>query len=158
VRRSSIKTAVVQVLLATAFSFPLSAATLNDLTWLSGCWRSEIDGRQIAEQWMKPNGNMMLGMNQTVVKGKTREFEFMRIMQEETGGVYLVAAPSGQRETRFKLREVKGTEAIFENAANDFPQRVIYRRTGDSLLGRIEGDSKGKEKAVDFPLKRVSCE
>ena len=107
---------------------------------------------------MKPNGNMMLGMNQTVVKGKTREFEFMRIMQEETGGVYLVASPSGQRETRFKLREVKGTEAIFENPANDFPQRVIYRREGDSLLGRIEGVSKGKEKAIDFPLKRMPCD
>ena len=106
---------------------------------------------------MKPNGNMMLGMSQTVVKGKTREFEFMRIMQEENGDVYLVATPSGQRETRFKLRETKGTEAIFENAAHDFPQRVIYRRDGDSLLGRIEGVSKGKERAVVFPLKSIGC-
>ena len=157
-RRLQIQAAVVQVILATAFSFPLSAATLADLAWLSGCWRADADGRQMSEQWMKPNGNMMLGVNQTVVKGKTREFEFMRIMQEENGNVYLVAAPSGQRETRFKLRETKGTEAVFENSAHDFPQRVIYRREGDSLLGRIEGVSKGKEKAVDFPLKRTSCD
>lgn len=157
-RRLRFQTAVVQVILATAFSFPLSAANLEDLAWLSGCWRSESDGRVNAEQWMKRNGNMMLGMSQTVVKGKTREFEFMRIMQEENGGVYLVATPSGQRETRFKLREAKGTEAIFENATHDFPQRVIYRREGDSLLGRIEGVSKGKEKAIDFPLKRTSCD
>ena len=157
-RRSRIQTAVVQVILATAFSFPVSATTLADLAWLSGCWRSESDGRVNAEQWMKRNGNMMLGMSQTVVKGKTREFEFMRIMQEENGDVYLVATPSGQRETRFKLREAKGTEAVFENTAHDFPQRIIYRREGDSLNGRIEGVSKGKERAVDFPLKRVPCD
>jgi hypothetical protein len=93
-----------------------------------------------------------------VVKGQTREFEFMRIMEEENGDVYLVATPSGERETRFKLREVKGSEAVFENAAHDFPQRIIYRRDGDSLIGRIEGVSEGKERAVDFPLTRVSCD
>jgi hypothetical protein len=158
VRRSRFQTAVVQLILAATFSFPLSAATLADLAWLSGCWRAESDGRVNAEQWTKRNGNMMLGVSQTVVKGTTREFEFMRIMQEENGDVYLVATPSGQRETRFKLRETKATEAVFENAANDFPQRIIYRREGDSLLGRIEGVSKGKEKTVDFPLKRTPCD
>jgi hypothetical protein len=158
VRRSRFQTAVVQLILATAFTFPASAATLADLNWLSGCWRAENDGRVNAEQWMKRNGNMMLGMSQTVVKGKTREFEFMRIMQEENGDLYLVATPSGQRETRFKFRETKGSEAVFENAANDFPQRIIYRREGDTLVGRIEGLSKGKEKAIDFPLKRTSCD
>ena len=30
-------------------------------------------------------------------------------------------------------------EAVFENAGNDFPQRVIYRRDGDTrLLARID--------------------
>jgi hypothetical protein len=47
---------------------------------------------------------------------------------------------------------------VFENPTHDFPQRVIYRREGDSLLGRIEGMTNGQQKAVDFPLKRVSCD
>ena len=107
---------------------------------------------------MKPSGTTMLGMSHTVADGKTREFEFMRIVQEENGDIYFVATPSGQKETRFKLRSAPGTEAVFENPTHDFPQRVIYRREGDSLLGRIEGMTNGQQKAVDFPLKRVSCD
>ena len=50
-------------------------------------------------------------------------------------------------------------ELIFENPQHDFPQRVIYRlQTDGSLLGRIEGVSKGKEKAVDFPMTRAGCD
>ena len=53
---------------------------------------------------------------------------------------------------------VTDREARFENLEHDFPQRIIYRRDGDSLTGRIEGVSMGKERAVDFPLKRVPCD
>jgi hypothetical protein len=36
---------------------------------------------------------------------------------------------------------------------------VIYRLQSDgSLLGRIEGVSHGKEKAVDFPMSRATCD
>ena len=50
------------------------------------------------------------------------------------------------------------TEVIFENPEHDFPQRVIYRLQPDGLLvGRIEGISKGKPRAIDFPMKRVPC-
>ena len=106
---------------------------------------------------MQLAGSMMLGMSHTVVDGKTRAFEFIRIVQEENGDIFLVAAPSGQPKARFKLTNVAGSEARFENPKHDFPQRIIYRRDGDSLTGRIEGLSKGKERALDFPMKRVAC-
>ena len=107
---------------------------------------------------MTPGGNNILGMSHTVVDGKTREYEFIRIVQEENGDIFFVATPSGQKEARFKLMIVTDREARFENPDHDFPQRIIYRRDGNSLTGRIEGVSKGKERAVDFPLKRVACD
>ena len=107
---------------------------------------------------MKPSGNMMLGMSHTVVHGKTREYEFMRIVQEENGEIFFVAQPSGQKEARFKLTSVSEREARFENHKHDFPQRIIYRRDGNSLTGRVEGVSNGKERSVDFPLKRIACD
>ena len=136
----------------------MSAAGIEDLAWLSGCWLGDTPTRQIAEHWMKPAGNTMLGLSHTVAQGKTREFEFMRIVREENGDVFFVATPSGQKETRFKLVLVTNSEARFENANHDFPQRIIYRRDGDSLVGRIEGVSKGKERSVEFPLKRIACD
>ena len=143
-------------MLATAFSFSAFAGGLEELAWLSGCWHSDDGKRQIREQWMKPAGNNMLGMSHTLVNGKTREYEFIRIVQEENGDIFFVAMPSGQKEARFKLMIITGQEARFENPEHDFPQRIVYRRDGDSLVGRIEGVRNGKERAVDFPLKRVS--
>ena len=156
--RHLICNAAVQVILAAAFSFTAAAREIEELSWLAGCWRSEGDNPQITEQWMKPGGKTMLGMSRTIADGKTREFEFSRIVQEENGEIFFVANPSGQNEARFKLTIVSSQEARFENPAHDFPQRIIYRREDDSLTGRIEGVSKGKERAVDFPMKRVSCD
>ena len=156
-RRSRIRTAVAQVFLTTAFSFPALAGGIEELAWLSGCWRSDSGTPQITEQWMKPAGNLMLGMSHTVAEGRTREFEFMRIVQEENGDIFFVAMPSGQKEARFKLMMASAREVRFENPEHDFPQRIIYRREGDSLVGRIEGTSKGQAKAIDFPLNRVAC-
>ena len=82
-----------------------------------------------------------------------------RFEQEANGEIRFIAKPSGQPETTFKLIKGSAREVIFENPQHDFPQRVIYRLQSDgSLVGRIEGVSKGKEKAVDFPMSRERCD
>ena len=101
----------------------------------------------------------MLGISRTVADGKTVEFEFTQIRQDEKGDIFFIAKPSGQAEAKFKMIKGNVNEVIFENPQHDFPQRVIYRLQGDgSLLGRIEGVSKGKEKSVDFPMIRANCD
>ncbi|MBA2241869.1 MAG: hypothetical protein H0W04_03120 [Chthoniobacterales bacterium] len=135
-----------------------SGGGLEELAWLSGCWRSESENPQVTEHWMKPAGRTMLGISHTIANGETREYEFIRIVQEDNGEIFFVANPSRQKEARFKLMIITNREARFENPEHDFPQRITYRRDGDFLLGRIEGVSKGNAKTVDFPLKRVSCD
>jgi hypothetical protein len=133
--------------------------TINDLTWLKGCWTSNHNNRTITEHWLKPAGGTMLGLSRTVAEGKMAAFEFMQIRQEASGSILFIAKPSGQPEATFKLIKGSDREVIFENPQHDFPQRVIYRLQGDgSLLGRIEGVSEGKEKAVDFPMNRERCD
>ena len=133
--------------------------TIDDLAWLKGCWTSNHDGRTITEHWLKPAGGTMLGISRTVADGKMVEFEFMQIRAEANGEIRFIAKPSGQPEATFKLIKGGEREVIFENPKHDFPQRVIYRlQTDGSLLGRIEGVSQGKEKAVDFPMSRERCE
>jgi hypothetical protein len=130
--------------------------TINDLSWLKGCWTSNRNSRVITEHWMKPAGRTMLGISRTVAEGKTLEFEFMQIREETSGQILFIAKPSGQPEATFKLIKGSAREVIFENPQHDFPQRVIYRlQTDGSLLGRIEGVIKGKEKSVDFPMNRA---
>jgi hypothetical protein len=133
--------------------------TVDDFAWLAGCWSRSGNGRETVEHWMKPAGQTMLGMSRTVANGKTREYEFLQIRQQENGDIYYVALPSGQKETWFKLVKGSGRDAVFENPEHDFPQRIIYRLESDgSLFARIEGTSKGKEKGIDFPMKRAKCD
>ena len=40
--------------------------------------------------------------------------------------------------------------AVFENPDNDFPQRIIYERTGDTLHARIEGTVEGTARSVSW--------
>ncbi len=131
---------------------------IESLFWLSGCWDNGDTLRHYEEQWMKPAGNSMLGMSRTVAQGKTVEYEFLRIQRQENGAIYYVANPSGQQQDSFKLVKFTETELIFENPEHDFPQRIIYRIQGDLLVARIEGKNKGKERGVDFPMKRARCD
>ena len=148
--------------LVSIFCFSVNAetpkTTIDDLAWLSGCWESNRNGREINEQWMKPAGQTMLGMARTVAKGKTVEYEFVQIRQDNEGALFYVAKPSAQGEASFKLVKYQNREATFENLEHDFPQRVIYRLEPDgSLFARIEGTSKGKPRSVDYPMKRGQC-
>lgn len=133
--------------------------TITDLAWLKGCWSLSRNGRETTEHWLKPAGGTMLGISRTVADGKTVEFEFIQIHQETNGEIFFIAKPSGQAQATFKMIKGSANEVIFENPQHDFPQRVIYRLQSDgSLLGRIEGVSKGKEKSVDFPMIRARCD
>ena len=134
---------------------------LENAVWIAGCWQQGEgpDTQLYQEQWMKPAAGAMIGMSRNVAKGKLREWEFLMIKENADGNVYYVAKPSGQPEASFKLIKSTATESVFENPEHDFPQRIIYRLQSDgSLFARIEGVSKGKERGVDFPMKRAKCE
>lgn len=127
------------------------------LSWLAGCWQSPQTDRRVEELWMRPDGGTMLGMSRTVVGGKTSEFEFMQIRQEE-GKLVFTAKPSGQAEDSFTSIKLTSSEVVFENPQHDFPQRIIYRLNADgSLSARIEGTKGGETRAVDFPMRRAKC-
>lgn len=131
-------------------------ATVDSLAWLAGTWRSERNGREVTEQWMAPGGGTMLGVSRTVAKGATVDHEFIVIRADEDGDLVYVAKPARQPEVAFKLVRVSAHEAVFENPAHDFPQRIIYVLQADgSLLAAIEGAKGGKTQRVEFPYQRV---
>jgi hypothetical protein len=133
-----------------------AAPEIGRLSWLAGCWNQVRPDGLIEEQWMKPLGGSMLGMSRTVAGGRTREFEFIRIMTLN-GVLAYIARPSGQDEAAFPLKTLEDGLVVFENPGHDFPQRVIYRRhAGGSITARIEGTIDGAARGRDFPYTR--CE
>jgi hypothetical protein len=147
-----------QLLLISLFNFPFqTAASLEQLAWISGCWEGRGPTRVYSEHWMKPEGGLMLGMSRTISGGKATEFEFLQIRQQGSDISY-IAKPSGQAEASFKLIRHSDREVVFENPTHDFPQRIIYRLQPDSsLVARIEGKTNAGERGIDFPMKRAVC-
>jgi hypothetical protein len=134
-------------------------ADLAKLAWLAGCWKSAGGEAGSEEQWMPAAGGAMMGMGRTVKHGKTISHEFMQIRAGEGGTLAFVAHPSGQKSAAFPLLRISDDEVVFENAQHDFPQRVAYRREGDSkLAARIEGMRNGSPRVIGFPMERVSCD
>ena len=116
-------------------------------------------GLVISEMWMKPKGGAMIGVGRTVRKGALTDFEFLRI--EETGNSlsYISKPRSNNKETEFKLIRLAAKEIVFENAAHDFPQRIIYKQSeNDKLWARIEGMMDGKTRGIDFRYTRAKCD
>lgn len=132
--------------------------TINDFARLTGCWENNAGAKQRDEIWSKPSGGMMLGIGRVVVNGKTTEYEFMRIHQEEDG-LYFTAQDAQQSATSFKLISLRDNVATFENPEHDFPQRIIYvLKSTATLKARIEGAIEGKQHSVDYSFRRATCE
>lgn len=137
-----------------------SAPKLDALAFLSGCWEINVPDRKllVSEQWMSPFGNAMVGMARNVRDGKMGSYEYLRIVQNDTGIHYIAKPSQSPSETSFKMVELRPNEVIFENPGHDFPQRVIYKlANNDNLAARIEGTMNGQKRGMDFPYKRVKC-
>lgn len=155
-------TALVVALAAMMPPRPVAQAAPPDvsaLAWLAGCWQSDGAEAGSGESWMLPAGGTMFGMSRTVKGGRTVAFEFMELRVLADGRLAFVAHPSGQEGATFPLLRAEREEAVFENTAHDFPQRVVYARDGASKLkARIEGTRNGKPLVIPFPMTRVACD
>jgi hypothetical protein len=140
------------------------AGPLAPLAWIHGCWEGNVNQRAFREEWLPLVGDTMVGVSQTTLRGKTVDFEYLRL-EPRPDGVFYVAAPSGKNEAAFRLESqttVEGAEVFtFANAARgvEYPQRIIYRRGSEGwLYATVEGKVKGVDKQVIFPMRRVDCQ
>lgn len=133
----------------------VSEPDLSELAWLAGNWTGVQDGVEMEELWQAPKGNSMLGVHRDVAQARMVSFEFLRIEATAEGITYW-SSPGGQPPTGFRLKELKGKRAVFENPKHDFPQRIIYWRSDDgSLHAKIEGTENGKNAAMEWTWQRT---
>jgi hypothetical protein len=133
--------------------------TLVALAWLSGAWVSVDDsGSRTEEHWTTPSAGTMLGVNRTIVEGRTVFFEFLRIEATPDGQIVYFASPEGRDPpTPFTLIEQTPERFVFENLDHDFPQRIIYTIDEDGVLTqRIEGVQNGEPKSSEWTLQRAT--
>jgi hypothetical protein len=125
--------AIIAALL-TACATTASAAQTPD--WMTGYWLSCDGGRQVSETWTGAGSGVLVGAGLT--RGaRGVDFEFLRIAPHE-GGLAYFGSPGGAAPTPFRMVKQDNGSAVFENLAHDFPQRIIYTRSGDVMTARVE--------------------
>jgi len=148
----------IAVSLFLLLSCAAAADDLQKAKWLSGCWAGTDGGRSFEERWMPPRGGAMVGVGRSF-RGEKMSNTELTILRSREGGLSYEAFPVGQPPAVFPSIKVTEDTMVFEDLQHDFPQRIIYRRTAKgTLLARIEGKVDGKERGIEYPMKRVPCE
>ncbi len=131
---------------------------MNGFEWLEGSWATEEEeGRVTEEHWSAVHGNLMLGWNRTLEGEELAAYEHLQIAVM-SGGTEYRASPQEQPTASFRLVEVEGQRAVFENPDHDFPQRIAYERDGDVLRARISGLADGEEASHEWIFHRQPLE
>jgi hypothetical protein len=133
-----------------------AAPAVGDVGWIAGCWEFTTGDRHVSEYWMPAEGDTLIGMSRTVVGGKTTEWEFL-VIRRGVKTVEYIARPSGQAEAIFTATSISAAAVTFENAAHDFPKKIVYARNGDSLVASIEGPMNGRTERIEFPYRQAAC-
>jgi hypothetical protein len=127
---------------AAAIAAPVPAADMEGLGWLSGHWRTFVEpaasGPAWTEEiWSSHEGGMMLGLSRTHSGKRIAAFEYMRIARGEDGSASFYGSPNGAPPVAFRLVRASASEAVFENPAHDFPQRIAYRLERGELVATV---------------------
>jgi len=120
--------------LLTAAPALAAPATVDMPDWLAGNWQ-ELKGERWAEEmWTTPRGGRMIGVGRSGKGAARGSFEFMRIEAEAQGRPVFWGAPSAGTAVAFVLAKADRTSVTFENAAHDYPQRIVYRLSAGTLI------------------------
>lgn len=107
------------------------------LSWLHGSWATEADGARTEEHWTAARGGTLMGVGRTIQGEQTAHFEHLMLRPNASGCLEYLAWPGGSGPTAFTWVRGGTTDAVFENAAHDWPQRIHYVRAADTLVATI---------------------
>jgi len=142
-----------------AASADSATMSVESLAWMEGVWTGVTNGVAMEEHWTSPAGGGLVGMHKDTKGGRIVSYEFFRIVPGDSGGVCYLTSPNGAPVTTFCAIEIGPSRVVFENLAHDFPQRILYWRSGaDTLHARIEGMIGGKLESDEWAWSRRAIE
>ena len=147
------RTALFLIALAAGPAFAQQSARVASLDWMAGTWTQVKADERVTETWIGPGNGLMVAANLTTRGAQRRSFEFLRIADTPEGFSYY-ASPAGKEPVEFKVKESGNRRVVFENAAHEFPQRILYWREGEELVARVEGKIHDKERSEQWRFRR----
>ena len=149
---------LVALLAIAALAAPAQRPSLADLAWLEGEWTRATSSGTAIERWRSVPGGGLVGEGAFQRGDGGAEIQTEALLLVEMGGeIFYVAKPrENTYPVAFRLASLENGTAVFENPTHDFPQRIIYRRSGpDSMTAAIEGPGDGGQpQRIEFSFVR----
>ena len=119
------------------------------LAWIVGTWAFQDGDKTVVEHWQPHAGTTFMGMSHTYSENRTHFFEFMRIATHG-GRIAYIVQPGGDSPRLFRATKVTEGEAVFENPAHDYPQRIRYVKTDEGMTATISLMDGSRDKDFVF--------
>lgn len=123
---------------------------------LTGTWKT-TGNTVFYEQWKAVADSGLIGRAFSLSHaGDTMYSETLRI-DRQGDSLYYMARVYRQNQgkiIRFALVEQSSNQWVFENPFHDYPNRIVYRFEGDSILHTRAENMEGK-KAIVFRMKKL---
>lgn len=132
---------------------------MDQLGWLQGKWSSDIQGKNMLEEWVRLNDSTIMGHSYFMEGTDTILGEKMTIATRlNTTYFQTVISQKGKENvdtTRFEMAEIEEGKIVFENLFHDFPQRIVYTHPSkDSIWAYLDGELMGNYERIDFKMKK----
>src|ERR1700690_3236543 len=132
------------------------SVTLEDLAFISGHSRGELDGGIADEEWSRPIGDTMMGMYCYVKDGCVKMYEMMAIEQTANGPVLrlkhyntgLQAWEEKHKGGDFPLVRFSPRDSLFETT--DKSIRIGYRMAGSGILEATLEEAGKKPEVFEY--------
>jgi hypothetical protein len=137
-----------------------SESNIDVFQWILGDWVQSITDTTMIynEKWEKLNDSTYTASSEMMNGSDTLFSESVQLKTRASDApVYSTTIHEGKSLHRvdFILVESGDKKAVFENKENDFPQRVIYFKSGsDSLIAITNGTENGLFKEQYFSMGR----
>ena len=149
--------ASAQFTLASPFALAAGpAATIDQLSWMTGTYAGKLGANQLEENWIKAEGRSIAAMvRMTTGEGATSMFEMITI-EEVDGSLVLHIqqwnpgfAPRTPAPQKMELSMIADNHVHFTAVTEGGMKSLGYTRSGDSFTIHVEGANGNKS---DLPL------
>ena len=123
-----------------------ACASLDDLEWLLGDWRSEVGTTVFSEHWERSSEGSFEGVadSRSADDKQLLSHEILSLVARSGEVLYIAEVAHNPGPVTFRLSQCPDAAVIFKNPDHDFPKQIEYRRKGEDEISAHITDGEGK--------------
>ncbi len=126
-----------------------ACTSLEQAAFMLGAWQSDTQGTRFIERWSREGGQFR-GAAEAIRDGERIQQESMTLRVVDGRLVYAADPEQDGSFVEFTGVRCAAGEAVFENPAHDFPQRLRYHLDDSGVLTAVVSDLEDRGFELEF--------